>query len=231
MAFLLSIETSTTVCSVALHENDKLISVLEFHQEYSHASKLASLVDHVVKLAGISLKDLSGVAFASGPGSYTGLRIGASLAKGLCYALDVPLITVGTLDVLACRVKPFNLSDAFLCPMLDARRMEVYCQIFDHDLTPMGPVSSEIIGEESFFEFLEIKPVIFFGSGALKCTDVISHANAKFLLDVHPSAVELGALAFNKFEKNSFEDLLQFVPFYLKEFLIKKKISDLNELS
>jgi tRNA threonylcarbamoyladenosine biosynthesis protein TsaB len=231
MAFLLSIETSTTVCSVALHENNKLISVLEVHQEYSHASKLASLVDHVIKLAGISLQQISGIAFASGPGSYTGLRIGASLAKGLCYALDIPLVTVGTLEILANKIRPYIFFDAFLCPMLDARRMEVYCQIFDRDLTARGPVSAKIIDEESFMEFLEIKPVIFFGSGALKCSEVISHENAKFLPDVHPSANELGVLAFKKFEKNSFEDLVHFAPLYLKEFMIKKKTSDLNELN
>lgn len=231
MAFLLSIETSTTVCSVALHQNNILIAVLEVHQEYSHASKLASLVDRIVKLADISLQQVSGVAFASGPGSYTGLRIGASLAKGLCYALDVPLITVSTLDILAYKVKRYNFSDAFLCPMLDARRMEVYCQIFDCDLTTRIPIVSKIIDEQSFKEYLEIKPVVFFGSGASKCVEVISHANARFLTDVHPSAVELGTLAFKKFEKNNFEDLVQFVPFYLKEFMIKKKMSGLNELN
>ena len=230
MALILSIETSTTVCSVALHEDKKLISVLEIHQEYSHASKLASLVDQITKLTGIALDQLNCVAFSSGPGSYTGLRVGASLAKGLCYSLDIPLVAVSTLEVLAHQVSVTNTSDVFLCPMLDARRMEVYCQMFDHDLSEQAPITSKIVDEESFQEYLRIKPIIFFGSGASKCSTVISHSNAKFLFDVYPSAVQVGALAFKKLEENKVEDLVQFVPLYLKEFFIKKKVTDLNEL-
>jgi tRNA threonylcarbamoyladenosine biosynthesis protein TsaB len=231
MALILSIETSTTVCSVALHENKKLISVLEIHQEYSHASKLASLVDEITQLTGIALNQINCVAFSSGPGSYTGLRIGASLAKGLCYSLDIPLIAMSTLEVLAHKVSVTNTSDVFLCPMLDARRMEVYCQMFDHDLREKEPIISKIVDEESFQEYLTIKPVIFFGSGATKCSSVILSSNAKFLFDVYPSAAQVGELAFKKLEENKVEDLVHFVPLYLKEFLIKKKAADLNELN
>jgi tRNA threonylcarbamoyladenosine biosynthesis protein TsaB len=231
MALILSIETSTTVCSVALHEDKKLISVLEIHQEYSHASRLASLVDQITKLTNINLDQLDCVAFSSGPGSYTGLRIGASLAKGLCYSLEIPLVAVSTLEILAYQVSCMNISDVFLCPMLDARRMEVYCQVFDQNLVKQEPISSKIIDEESFQEYLSVKPVIFFGNGSSKCSTVISHRNAKFLFDVHPSAVQVGALAFKKWGENKVEDLVQFVPLYLKEFLIKKKATDLNELN
>lgn len=230
MALILSIETSTTVCSVALHDDSKLISVLEIHQEYSHAAKLASLIDQISKLTNLNLDQLVCVAFSSGPGSYTGLRIGASLAKGLCYALDVPLVSVSTLEILACQVSCINTADVFLCPMLDARRMEVYCQVFDQNLVQQEPISSKIIDGESFQEYLRVKPVIFFGSGAAKCSTVISHSNARFLLNVHPSAVQAGMLAFRKWEQSDVEDLVQFVPLYLKEFLIKKKTTDLNEL-
>ena len=129
MAYILSIETSTAVCSVALHENARLISLLEVHQEYSHASKLGVLVKEVINISGVEIGKVGAVAVSAGPGSYTGLRIGTSLAKGLCYSLGIPLLAVSTLTVLATKLFNTNTTDAFLCPMIDARRMEVYCQI------------------------------------------------------------------------------------------------------
>jgi tRNA threonylcarbamoyladenosine biosynthesis protein TsaB len=224
MALILSLETSTSVCSVALHDHEKLIAVLEIHKEQSHASKLAVLVEQVVKLAGVSLSDVKAIAVAAGPGSYTGLRIGASTAKGLCYALGVPLLAVETLKVMAAQVQQFNISDAILCPMIDARRMEVYCQLFDASLNTMNNIEAKIIDEQSFLEMLTSNKIIFFGDGAAKCKSVIRHSNALFLEDIIPSATQLGYLANRKFEKNEFENLVSFEPFYLKEFMIKKPI-------
>ena len=231
MALILSIETSTTVCSVALHESKKLIAVIEIQQEYSHASKLATLVHEAAKLASIKLHQVNAIAVSSGPGSYTGLRIGTSLAKGLCYALDVPLIAVNTLALLAYKISNSETSNSFLCPMIDARRMEVYCQLFDFNLDEKEPMMAKVIDEQSFETYLDIKPVIFFGSGAEKCNQIIMHRNARFLSDIHPSAIQLGEIAFKKYEKNKVENLMYFVPLYLKEFFVKKTVENLNEIN
>jgi len=150
MALVLSIETSTSVCSVALHQTGKLVATLEIYQDFSHASKLGLLVDDVIKLADIKIRDIGAIAVSSGPGSYTGLRIGTSLAKGLCYAWDVPLISVPTLQMMAAYVGSFNTADAFLCPMIDARRMEVYCQLFDSNLEETEQVHAKVIDNKSF---------------------------------------------------------------------------------
>ncbi len=231
MALILSIETSTTVCSVAIHESQKLIAVIEIHQEYSHASKLATLVDEVARLAGIKLHQLNAVAVSSGPGSYTGLRIGTSLAKGLCYALEVPLVAVNALMLLAYKISSTNTSNSFLCPMIDARRMEVYCQVFDFNLVEKEFITAKVIDEHSFENYLDIKPVIFFGSGAEKSSQVIIHDNARFLSSISPSAIQLGEIAFRKYEKKQVEDLISFVPLYLKEFFVKKSLENLNEIN
>jgi tRNA threonylcarbamoyladenosine biosynthesis protein TsaB len=230
MALILSIETSTAVCSAALHENGRPLAVMEVHQEYSHASKLGTLVSELMKVSEVSKEQIKAVAVSSGPGSYTGLRIGTSLAKGLCYALDVPLVAVPTLTILASAVANANIADNFLCPMLDARRMEVYCQLFNAAMEPCEPVKSEVVDERSFEKYLEIKPVVFFGSGALKCREVIVHENARFLSDIHTSAKQLGELAFKKFKKGEVENVFDFVPHYLKEFFFKKKAETLNEI-
>jgi tRNA threonylcarbamoyladenosine biosynthesis protein TsaB len=230
MALILSIETSTAVCSVALHENGRLLTVMEVHQEYSHASKLGTLVNELMKISEIKINTINGIAVSSGPGSYTGLRIGTSLAKGLCYSLDIPLVAVPTLKILAAGVSPLHREDIFLCPMIDARRMEVYCQVFDSNLEEYEPVNSVVVDERSFEKFLNIKPVIFFGNGALKCRAVIVHKNAKFLADINPSATQLGNLAFRKFSRGEVENVFDFVPHYLKEFFFKKKAEALNEI-
>ena len=230
MALILSIETSTAVCSVALHENGRLLAVMEVHQEYSHASKLGTLVNEVMNIADIKLDKINAIAVSSGPGSYTGLRIGTSLAKGLCYSLDIPLLAVPTLKILAAGVRPLLHDDSFVCPMIDARRMEVYCQVFTGNLEEYEPVKSVIVDESSFEKFLNVRPVIFFGNGALKCREVLVHENAKFLSDINPSATQLGDLAFRKFSQGEVENLFDFVPHYLKEFFFKKKAEALNEI-
>ena len=230
MALILSIETSTAVCSVALHEKGTLLSVMELHQEYSHASKLAPLVNELFRVSDVKLEKVNAIAVSAGPGSYTGLRIGTSLAKGLCYALDIPLVAVPTLKVLAAGVTKFQFGDSFLCPMIDARRMEVYCQLFTENLDEYEPVKSVIVDGSSFEKYLEVKPVIFLGNGALKCREVIVHENAKFLSDMNPSAAVLGELAYEKFNRGDLENLFDFVPHYLKEFFFKKKAEVLNEI-
>lgn len=223
MAVILSIETSTAPCSVALHDNQNIIAVAEVHKEYSHASKLALLVQQVIMLADVKMAQINAVAVSSGPGSYTGLRIGTSLAKGLCYALDIPLLSVPTLQIMAYRVSQMNIADAFLCPMIDARRMEVYCQVFDHDLEEQEPIQPIVIDGNAFDSYLRIKPVIFFGNGAMKCRQIIIHENATFLPGIEPSAVQLGEIANKKFVAGEVENLFEFVPHYLKEFFIKRK--------
>lgn len=224
MAIILSIETSTPVCSVALHSEGKLLTAIEVHQEYSHASKLGILVEEVMKLSDTSLDKVKAVALSSGPGSYTGLRIGTSLAKGLCYALDIPLIAVPTLQAMTTIVHGFYPDNVLYCPMIDARRMEVYCQIFGRDLEEIEPVQAKVIDNESFASYLDERPVVFFGSGAAKCKSVIQHENARFLENINPVASHLGDLAYAKFQQRKFEDVIQFVPSYLKEFFIRKPV-------
>jgi tRNA threonylcarbamoyladenosine biosynthesis protein TsaB len=227
MSILLSLETSTQYCSVALHKNGILISSQLIDTPRSAASQLAVVVEQLIKDAGISMKDLSGIVVASGPGSYTGLRIGVATAKGLAYALNIPLFSVNTLELMAYQfmhtVFERNQDDDFLmCPMLDARRMEVYSAVFDQHLNYTQTVQAKIIDPFSFIELLNLKPVFFFGDGADKCRSLITHQNAKFYSDVVPQASFLGEMGYRKFQQGLREDLVLFEPFYLKDFLIKK---------
>lgn len=221
MSLILSLETSGKVCSVAIHDDAKLLATSELHIEQSHASKLAVLIDEVRKLSGIEFSQLKAVAISSGPGSYTGLRIGTSTAKGLCFSLDIPLIAVGSLDLLSFQMKDINYQEALLCPMIDARRMEVYCMVTDASLKPLQPVEAKIVDELSFSNYLDKSTILFFGDGSEKCKNVIRHANAFFIDGVYPKASYLGMLAFEKFKKNEIEDLVNVEPHYLKEFMIK----------
>ncbi|MTI31325.1 tRNA (adenosine(37)-N6)-threonylcarbamoyltransferase complex dimerization subunit type 1 TsaB [Xanthovirga aplysinae] len=223
MALILSIETSTKVCSVALHQKGKLLASKELFLEKSHSALLSTLIDELLKSCRVQFSNLEAIAVSKGPGSYTGLRIGVSTAKGLCYALGVPLIAVNTLEAMAYGVNQFNLSNALLCPMIDARRMEVYCLIADTQMGVIEPTHAKIIDETSFSNLLVNHDVLFFGDGASKCQDVLGHnANAKFLNSISPSAVNTGYLAGMKFLKEDFEDLAYFEPFYLKDFRVTK---------
>jgi len=224
MSLILSLETSTHVCSVALHDAGKLIATREVHTPQSHAERLAPMIEEVRRETGLELKQLAAVAIAAGPGSYTGLRIGVSTAKGLCYTLQIPLIAVGTLDVMASQVAPSQPADVWLCPMIDARRMEVYCQVTTPDLGVIQPVEAKIIDEQSFASLLEKHHILFFGDGAAKCKSAITHPNAIFVDNIVPLASALGVLAHAKFLEHRVEDLLHFEPFYLKDFLIKKPV-------
>jgi tRNA threonylcarbamoyladenosine biosynthesis protein TsaB len=222
MALLLSLETSTTVCSAALHENGKILACTEMHMAQSASSRLAMIIDDLHKLCGIAINGIEGVAISAGPGSYTGLRIGVATAKGLCFALNVPLISVNTLELMAYQMMPVNSQNSMLCPMLDARRMEVYCLVTDAMLRILEPTSAKVINELSFRNWLDQGVISFFGNGSGKCQGIIDHPNARFIDGVIPSAVRLGELAFAKFEKKQVEDLSAFEPFYLKDFVVKK---------
>lgn len=215
MALILSIESSTTVCSAALHDEGKLLASEVTHVPNSAASQLAVMIDKI-----LGARKPSAVAVSSGPGSYTGLRIGVATAKGICYALDVPLIAVGSLEIMAQQVS--STGSSLLCPMIDARRMEVYTALFNSTMDLIEPVQARVIDASSYSEVLERSKVLFFGNGSDKCKEVISHANATFVPGIFPSAEWLGKLAFDRFRKGKLEDVAEFEPFYLKDFIAKK---------
>jgi tRNA threonylcarbamoyladenosine biosynthesis protein TsaB len=216
MALILSIETSTSVCSVAIHSHGKLQSIAELNESGVHAEKIMGLIDQACESAGTKLKDIDAIAVSEGPGSYTGLRIGVSTAKGLSFGLDKPLIGINTLQALASavQIKPGE----FTIPVLDARRMEVYFQVFDSYLQAKSSLGSEILSEDSFQNYLNEGRVVFLGDAIEKVQQVIRHEKAEFVSEVGFSAIHMGKLAFLKYENKEFEDLAYFVPNYLKEF-------------
>ncbi len=219
MAYILSIETATRVCSVALHLDGELIASQHLHIDKSHSGLLTVLIQHSLQYAGVGMADIDAVAVSAGPGSYTGLRIGASTAKGLCYALDVPLIAVNTLEAMALDVARFAPPTALLCPMIDARRMEVYCLLTTQSMEVIMPPAPKIIDAQAFGQELAQQLIYFFGDGAAKCKSVIGgHANAHFVEGLVPSAVPVGLIAYQRFIKEQFEDVAYFEPVYLKEF-------------
>lgn len=222
MALVLSLESSTSVCSVALHEDGELIIDREVHQPQAAASLLTPMIESLFKSAGLPRTQLNAVAVSSGPGSYTGLRIGVSTAKGICYALDLPLITLDSLHVLASALSPKG-DGRWLCPMIDARRMEVYTCLLKETLEVIEETHPLIVDEQSFATMLESHQIDFFGNGAAKCEAVIRHPNAAFVSGLYPRAASMGRLAFRKFESGAFADVRNFEPAYLKEFAIKTK--------
>ena len=220
MALILSIETSTSVCSVAIHQEGRLTALVELHQENVHAKQLMLLLDQILEKTALKVGDFSAIAVSSGPGSYTGLRIGVSVAKGLAYAQDLPIIAVDTLEGLAKRVQTFMIGEGFIVPMLDARRMEVYASVFDHTLQKVEPLSPKVITDENpYLSYLDKGPVFFVGDGVEKLAVILKHPNAK-LININPSAESVGQLAFEKFLKGEFEDIAYFEPNYLKDFRV-----------
>lgn len=217
MSYILNIETATKNCSVALAKDGKTILCKEIAEEgYSHAERLHVFIEAIIKEAGIALQDLSAIAVSQGPGSYTGLRIGVSAAKGLCYALDIPLIAVDTLQALAAQV---TISSGLIIPMIDARRMEVYSAIFSPSLEKKREVLAQIIDENSFEDRQET--LYFIGDCAEKCKSVLTKENHVFLEEiVYPSAKEMSALSFEKFKISDTVDVAYFEPYYLKDFMI-----------
>ena len=225
MALILNIETATEVCSVALARDGKLLSIKESAIGYTHAENITVFIYEVVHEAGILLNDIDAVAVSKGPGSYTGLRIGVSTAKGLCFALDKPLLAVNTLLSLANNFQITNhklQTTKLLCPMLDARRMEVYCAAYDSALAEVLPTAAVIVDDNSFKNILSDTSVYFFGNGAAKCKSILTHPNAHFIDDVYPSASAMIILSEKLFAENKFEDAAYFEPFYLKDFVAGK---------
>lgn len=222
MALILSLETASSVCSVALHDDGIIKASSHLYISQSASSRLAVMVDELLKRCDLKPNQLDAVAVSEGPGSYTGLRIGVATAKGLCYALNIPLIAVNTLESLVKKVATQFSDEVILCPMLDARRMEVYCLLANSNGDVLEPTQAKVIDESSFADVLAKSKVVFYGNGAAKCKEMIKSANAIFLSDIVPSAEQIGELAFKKFTEEQFENLADFEPFYLKDFLIKK---------
>lgn len=222
MALILQIETATRSCSIALAQNGEVIALKEQNEANIHASHITLFIEEVMKQAGKSLEDLDAVAVSMGPGSYTGLRIGVSCAKGLCYALDKPLIAVSTLAAMAAAKKGATESkSSLLCPMIDARRMEVYMALFDQDLSVVEPVKAQILDEHTFDAYPATHEINIFGDGAEKCKSL--YQGAQFVFSPHVnSATDLSSIAHEKFLIQDFEDLAYFEPYYLKDFIATK---------
>lgn len=217
MALILNIETATKNCSVSISKNGNLIALKEINNgNYSHAEMLHPYIDQVLKEASITIEQLNAIAVSKGPGSYTGLRIGVSAAKGLCFALNIPLISINTLTSLAHKISE---KTGYIVPMIDARRMEVYAAIFNTSLQQIRETKAEIIEPHSFSEYLEKNHVYFLGDGAEKCKSILTHTNAHFIDYQHPSSKEMCTLSFEKYQHNQFEDVAYFEPFYLKDFV------------
>jgi len=218
MTYILNIETATKNCSVSLAKNGETILCKEIaEQGYSHAEKLHVFIEEIVNEANLNFSEIKAVAVSKGPGSYTGLRIGVSAAKGLCYALQIPLISIDTMQVLA---KKANF-DGLIVPMIDARRMEVYSAIFDKNHNKIKEVEAEILTENSYQDFDQT--IYFVGDCQEKCKTVLVKDNFKFLPEiVFPSANEMSQLSFEKFQNNDFKDVAYFEPFYLKDFMLTK---------
>jgi tRNA threonylcarbamoyladenosine biosynthesis protein TsaB len=222
MPYILNIETTTKNCSVAIAEDGKLIALEEINDgNYSHAEFLNPLIDAVLKKSNLNFKDLSAIAVSKGPGSYTGLRIGVSTAKGLCFALDLPLIAVDTLTVLS---KSISVDAGYIIPMLDARRMEIYSAVFNTKNEIILPTNAVIIEENTFDQWLSMGEVHFVGDAVDKCATVIHHPNAVFHENTFPSAKDMSELSNEAFHNKNFEDLAYFEPYYLKDFIVTKKV-------
>ncbi|MBM6993069.1 MAG: tRNA (adenosine(37)-N6)-threonylcarbamoyltransferase complex dimerization subunit type 1 TsaB [Prevotella sp.] len=225
MSCILHIETSTNVCSVAVSEDGGCIFELEDHTGPNHAEQLGTFVDEALSFVDNHAIPLDAVAVSCGPGSYTGLRIGVSMAKGICYGRGVKLIAVPTLELMCTPVllqEKIAEENALLCPMLDARRMEVYAQIFDRSLKEIRPIHADVVDAETYKEFLDKQPVYFFGNGAMKCKETINHPNAHFIEGIEPLAKSMMPLAEKRMAREQFEDVAYFVPFYLKDFVAKQ---------
>lgn len=224
MSCILNIETSTDVCSVAVSQDGTCIFEKEDSSGPNHAVKLGVFVDEALSFIDSHLIPLDAVAVSCGPGSYTGLRIGVSMAKGICYGRSVKLLSVPTLHLLCVPVllrEQIQEENALLCPMLDARRMEVYAQLFDRALNEVRPIQADVVNADTYKSYLDERSVYFFGNGAEKCIEVINHPNAHLIKNVEPLAKNMFPLAEKRMMNEQFEDVAYFVPFYLKDFVAK----------
>lgn len=225
MSCILNIDTSTNVCSVAVSQDGACIFDKEDHSGPNHAERLGTFVDEALSFIDNHAIPLDAVAVSCGPGSYTGLRIGVSMAKGICYGRDVKLLAVPTLELLCVPVLLREMvtdDDALLCPMLDARRMEVYAQLFTRSLREVRPIQADVVDADTYREYLDKHPVYFFGNGAMKCKEVIDHPNAHFIEGIEALAKNMLPLAERRMAREEFEDVAYLVPFYLKDFVAKQ---------
>jgi tRNA threonylcarbamoyladenosine biosynthesis protein TsaB len=230
---IICLETSTSVCSVALCNDKGVISLRESEKDKSHASLLTVYIEEILKETGLKAKDLDAIAVSKGPGSFTGLRIGVSVAKGMAYSASKPLIGIdttfsmfnGLIDMP--HIKTIAEKNTLFCPMIDARRSEVYYSLFDQEGNMIRKVSASVINEDSFMEFPEKKKIIFFGDGSEKCKDLIKRKNSYFADGYKISAAHMLRPAYESYIKNNFEDLAYFEPFYLKDFLITKPVKNI----
>lgn len=221
MALILQLETASTNCSVSLSRDGVLVASKEHNSaSYSHSEQLHVFIREVLEEAGVTMAELQAIAVSKGPGSYTGLRIGVSTAKGLCYALDIPLISTRTLRGMALQK---NIDSGLIIPMLDARRMEVYMAVFDSDYKEVSPTRALVITVDAFQEYAEKGPVYLIGSGATKCKEILEHPNLYFDDRVIPSSKTMCKAAYQKFESGDFEDVAYFEPYYLKDFILQTK--------
>ena len=221
MSCILNIETSTDVCSVSVSQDGACIFSQEDHEGPNHAVKLGTFVDEALSFADSHAIPLDAVAVSCGPGSYTGLRIGASMAKGICFGQDLKLIAVPTLELMAVPVllREEVEEGALLCPMIDARRMEVYSAVYDRALHEVRGIQADVVDAETYRENLDRGPVYFFGNGAEKCMEVINHPNARLIKGVEPLAKWMFPIAERRIAQEKYEDVAYFVPFYLKDFV------------
>ena len=227
MNTILNIDTSTTVCSVALSAGGECLSMRKDESGNNHSRVIGVFTQQLLQEADSNGWKVAAVALSQGPGSYTGLRIGTSFAKGLCYGMDIPLIAIPTLKIMAWavaqRLKAEGVhTDALLCPMIDARRMEVYSAVYDMELNEAEAVSAKIIDQESFSDLLANRKIYFFGNGSNKCKDAITSHNATFIDGVNPLATDMAVMAHEAYNKKEFADVAYFEPFYLKDFIATK---------
>lgn len=222
--YILALETATGIGSIAVFSEEKLIGSMEIRQDKSQARLLTPMIRDLLANLGLAPADLAAVAVAKGPGSYTGLRVGVSTAKGLCMALDKPLLSISSLEALAWQVQEAATQlDAWICPMIDARRMEVYCEIFDSHMQLQEPVQAKIIEADAFEALLSARKALFLGDGAAKCQPVLGHIpNALFFSETLSAAASMGKSIYRKYQAADFEDLTTFEPFYLKDFVATK---------
>ena len=225
MACILHIETSTNVCSVAVSEDGQCIfEQVERGEKGAGAERLGTMIDEALSFTDNHAIPFDAVAVSCGPGSYTGLRIGTSMAKGICFGRDLKLIAVPTLELLCVPVLLRELvaeDDALLCPMLDARRMEVYAGLYDRGLKPVREVRADVVDADTYRQWLDERPVYFFGNGAKKCMDTIGHPNARLIDGIEPIAKWMQPIAERRFLQQQYEDVAYFEPFYLKDFVAK----------
>lgn len=222
---LLNIDTSTDYCSVALNDGDQLLFNISDTQVRNHASLLSIFVQKALDFAKSNCAKIDAIAVSAGPGSYTGLRIGVSTAKGLCFGLNIPLISIDTLQIINISAKS-KINTAYenilLCPMIDARRMEVFCALYKYDGTIFSEIKAEIITENSFADIVKNHTIYFFGTGADKCKTLLHHHNYRFIDNIYPLAENMISLSNRKFQQKTFEDIAYFEPYYLKEFQATK---------